>query len=306
MIFIGGEQVDPAEEDHGLIASMFGRLPGEVKSARELGRFVGYESADSGKGRLRFFGIEADASTSIPEGLVSWELNGAQWIVRRAKDGHTVIAREEDIVWRWLDVPGPGPSGAIGEFSTRSRGFSLFANVCYDRGKKGFNDDVYLVEYDPSWPQQYQRMADWLRGRLGSDIVLGMEHFGSTAIPRMPAKPIIDILVRIPSFEKGKRRALPILNDPTWEYWWYSGHMVFFKRKEAMGERTCHIHMAPEGHEVWKGIAFRDYLRSHPEEAARYAELKRGLAEKHRGDRERYTKEKVSFVNEIHKKARSE
>ena len=78
---------------------------------------------------------------------------------------------------------------------------------------------------------------------------------------------------------------------------------VFFKRKEIMGERSHHIHLAPAGHDIWKGLAFRDYLRSHGEEAGRYAALKQRLASLYPADRERYTQAKTEFVNEILAKA---
>jgi len=61
--------------------------------------------------------------------------------------------------------------------------------------------------------------------------------------------------------------------------------------------------MAPAGHEIWNGLAFRDYLRSHPEDAARYVALKRELAGRHRTDRERYTEAKGAFVREMTEKA---
>jgi len=200
-----------------------------------------------------------------------------------------------------FDARGPTERGS--EVSRERRTFSVFANSYFDLRKGAFSDDIEIVDYDPTWPDQFHEMASWLRDRLGPGTALRVEHYGSTAIPNMPAKPVIDILVQVSSFEEGKRNALPLLNDETWEYWWYSGHMVFLKRRASMGERTHHIHMAPQVHPVWKGITFRDYLRSHPEEAARYAVLKRRLAEVHRGDREGYTQAKAFFVNEITRKA---
>jgi GrpB-like predicted nucleotidyltransferase (UPF0157 family) len=125
-------------------------------------------------------------------------------------------------------------------------------------------------------------------------------------VPGIPAKPIIDILVEIPSFAEAKERALPLLNDVSWEYWWYDNHMVFFKRETPMGKRTHHVHMAPQRHEVWAGLVFRDYIRSHPEAAARYSELKRRLAVEHRADREGYTDAKSAFVRQATARAHQE
>jgi GrpB-like predicted nucleotidyltransferase (UPF0157 family) len=79
--------------------------------------------------------------------------------------------------------------------------------------------------------------------------------------------------------------------------------MTFIKRQKLMGRRTHHVHMAPRDHRLWEGLAFRDYLMSHPREVSRYAALKRELAKTYRQDRERYTQAKTEFVREITSKA---
>lgn len=121
----------------------------------------------------------------------------------------------------------------------------------------------------------------------------------------MIAKPIIDVLVEVPSFPEAKQVALPLLNNELWEYWWYGNHMTFVKRDGLMGLRTHHVHMMTEGRELRARLAFRDYLRSHAEEASRYAALKRRLADEHRENRENYTGAKAAFVDEIVAKAKS-
>ncbi|MBT6144809.1 MAG: GrpB family protein [Gemmatimonadetes bacterium] len=165
------------------------------------------------------------------------------------------------------------------------------------------SDEVELVDHDPSWSQQYAQMADWLRDQLGTDIALRVEHYGSTAIPGLPAKPVIDILVEIPSVTAAKPQVIPCFDDETWDYWWHAGHMVFVRREKLMGQRTHHIHMAPKGHPIWDGLAFRDHLRSHAEERDQYAELKRKLAVAYHHDRERYTQAKTDFVSAVTSRA---
>ena len=312
---VGQQQLNPAEGDHSLIATLFDRLPREVKHTGRITRFVGYDGFIRGQDHLRFFGIEVDAIESIPDGMIAWDLGDTQWTVWQARDGRQAVVWQEEIAWQWLDVAASGSGRRTGEFTalgpaewcgrgaSQARPFWMFSNAYYDLGKTGFSDDVYLVEYDPSWPQQFREMADWLRSRLGPDVALRVEHYGSTAIPGMPAKPVIDIMVEVPSFDEAKKRVLPCLNEETWEYWWYAGQMVFFKRKSLMGERTHHVHLAPHGHEFWNGLAFRDYLRSHPEDAARYAALKQQLAGRYRKDREGYTNAKTEFVREVMSKA---
>jgi len=315
LLLIGEQQLNPAGGDYSLIADGFRRLPREAKHTGRVTRFVGFESVLEGRATVRFFGIEVDEIEDIPDGMVAWDLGDREWTIRESCEGADVVTWREDIVWDWLDRGGSAPGRWTGEFTARGpaewsnqdpaelRSFRMTTNAYYDVERAGFEDDVYLVDFDPSWPERFERMAGWLRSTLGPDVALRVEHYGSTAVPGMPAKPILDILVDVPSFPEAKKRILPRLNEETWEYWWYRDHIMFFKRKELMGERTCHVHLAPRGHRIWEGIAFRDYLRSHPEDAAKYAELKRRLAETHRDDREEYTNRKAEFVRETTAKA---
>lgn len=312
MQLVGWQQINPEPGDHSLIATMIDRLPKQVKHVGKVSRFVGYESAKTGRDHLRFFGIEVGAIEDLPEGMIAWQLSDTDWTVWKSSNGRNVVAWRETIAWEWLDRSVSGTGRRTGEFAARgptegreaARPFWMFSNSYVDLEQREFRDDIYLVDYDPSWPAQYEEMADWLQSRLGTDVVLRVEHYGSTAVPGMPAKPVIDILVEVPSFAEAKRRVIPYLNEETWEYWWYAGHMVFFKRKELMGERTHHVHLAPRGHAFWDGLAFRDHLRSHPVAAAAYAALKRRLADRHRKDREAYTDSKGEFVREVLSRAR--
>jgi GrpB-like predicted nucleotidyltransferase (UPF0157 family) len=164
------------------------------------------------------------------------------------------------------------------------------------------DDDIHLVPYDPRWPEMFRAEADRLRKLLGDDVFLRVEHVGSTAVPGMSAKPVIDMLVEVPSFELARQVVLPKLTAPEWDYFWRDdrppGHMMFIHRDSA-GVRTHHVHMAPAGHALWERIAFRDYLCAHPEEARRYEQLKHRLAAEHRGDREAYTDGKAEYVGRV-------
>jgi GrpB-like predicted nucleotidyltransferase (UPF0157 family) len=120
----------------------------------------------------------------------------------------------------------------------------------------------------------------------------------------MPAKPVIDVLVEVPSYDDARRVLIPALNDESWEYWWYTDHMIFIKRDMVTGKRTHHIHIAPPGHRLWEGLAFRDYLIAHPETAGEYAALKQELAALFRTEREKYTDAKTAFIRAITDKAR--
>jgi GrpB-like predicted nucleotidyltransferase (UPF0157 family) len=316
---VGGQQVIDSDGNYETVlrfyGNLFDRLTKEVKYTGDLTRYVGYQSVVGEKDFLHFFGIEVDRIQDIPVGMVAWDLGDSTWTVWGTQDGRDVIISQDDLEWQWFS---PSPSGCgrfTGEFTARlpaelgeetpERGaFWISANAYVGLQESDVSDDqVSLVDYDPAWPRQFAEIATWLRDHLGSDLVLRVEHYGSTAIPGMPAKPIIDVLVEIPSFAEAKKRAVPRLNSETWEYWWYSDHMLFIKRKELMGQRTHHVHIAPQGHEIWAGLAFRDTLRSHPEEASRYAALKQELAAVYREDRERYTQAKTDFVRKVTSRA---
>lgn len=294
---VGAVQTGGEEFDIEWFGRVFGRLGDEVKHAGDVMRYVGYEGFAGDRCEVRFLGLEVQRIEDVPDGMVGWELRDDSWTVTQP-DGS--ISRR-DITWKWLDRSGR----TVGEWTSlgeSSLDFRMSQNAYVERGVP-CDDEVRLVDYDPSWPAKYEEMAGRLREGLG-DAALKIEHYGSTAITGMPAKPVIDILVEVPSFEVGRRRAIPYFNRRECEYWWYRDHMCFVVRERPMGKRTHHVHAAPAGHRLWEGIAFCDYMRSHSEEAARYAALKHDLAADHRTDREAYTDAKTAFVREIMVKAR--
>lgn len=163
-------------------------------------------------------------------------------------------------------------------------------------------DAVRLAAYDPRWPEMFRAEASRLRKLLGSAEELRSEHVGSTAVPGLSAKPIIDMLMEVTSFESARQTIIPRLLDDGWEYLWRDdrppGHMMFIRRDSA-GVRTYHLHMAPAGHPMWERLAFVDYLRSHRDEALNYERLKHQLASEHPEDREAYTAGKGEYVRRI-------
>lgn len=280
---------------------LFGKLQQEVKYTGALSRYVSYRSPVSKSRSTHFLGLEVNKIDQIPKNMIAWELNqNTKTIWRPHGDRNTIISKEE-IRWQWLTQGDKGPKRWVGEFTcTPGTPFWISGNAYGDQNRNNSGiDAVELTDYDPSWPQRFKAFAGWLKNLLGSDLIGRVAHFGSTAIPGMPAKPIIDILMEIPSFSEAKRGVIPRLNSEVWEYWWYQKHMIFIKRKKLMGQRTHHVHMAPKGDEIWNCLVFRDYLRSHPEDALRYADLKYSLAEKYKTDREMYTQAKTEFIKEI-------
>jgi GrpB-like predicted nucleotidyltransferase (UPF0157 family) len=147
-----------------------------------------------------------------------------------------------------------------------------------------------------------------LRAALDSDLIVGLEHFGSTAIPGMAAKPIIDILIAVRSLSTAREMFIEPLEGLDYVFWAdnpKTDRLFFVKGMPPYGERrTHHVHVVEPGAEPWQRLGFRDHLIAHPEDARRYADLKRSLAAAHRTDREAYTEAKEIFVAEIMAKAR--
>lgn len=168
-------------------------------------------------------------------------------------------------------------------------------------------DEVVLATYDPSWPEIFAGEAQAIRRALG-DMFAGIEHVGSTAIPGLAAKPVIDIVTIVTSLERATD-AIPGLEALGYDCRGENGipGRLFFRKGLLEFRRTHHLHLIEAGHEQWTSmLLFRDYLRSHPGDARRYEELKRALAEKFRDNRSAYTNGKANFVRTVLAKAANE
>ncbi|MEI9998073.1 MAG: GrpB family protein [Verrucomicrobiota bacterium] len=173
-------------------------------------------------------------------------------------------------------------------------------------------DEILIADYDPRWPGLFAEEDRLIRAILGRDLVAEVHHIGSTAVPGLAAKPIIDLLVVTPSLEEAKRHGVALLEVQGYSYWRDNPapHRLFFvKGLPPRGPRTHHVHMveadSPHGSsEVQDRLLFRDYLRIHPAEAQRYLALKHALAGKFPDDREAYTSGKDDYVAAVLAKAR--
>ncbi|MEH2083139.1 MAG: GrpB family protein [Nostoc sp.] len=170
-------------------------------------------------------------------------------------------------------------------------------------------DEVNIVEYDPCWQTLFTEEAERIWQALGNDFVVEIEHIGSTAVPGMAAKPVIDIMVGVRSLEDEKS-AILALESLGYVYWRENPdprRMFFVKGMPPYGkQRTHNIHIVEINSEFWERKLFCDYLRKHPEEAKRYEVLKRDLAASFRSDREAYTNGKNEYIRAVMVKARNE
>jgi GrpB-like predicted nucleotidyltransferase (UPF0157 family) len=134
------------------------------------------------------------------------------------------------------------------------------------------------------------------------DRVLSVEHVGSTAIPGIDAKPVIDVLVTIPDIAAAPWCFGP-LEELGYEYFPHDERRTPERRwfcKPGPAERTHHLHLVQTGSAWHRGsLAFRDRLRRHAGDRARYEELKRTLASRFPDDREAYTEGKTAFITEM-------
>jgi GrpB-like predicted nucleotidyltransferase (UPF0157 family) len=160
------------------------------------------------------------------------------------------------------------------------------------------NQAIEIQPYDLAWPALFAiertRLLD-----LFSDSFVAIEHIGSTAVPGLAAKPVIDILAGVASMSVADELLNPLCQagyDTSKEF----NATLMDKRwlmLHANGKRTHHLHLVVHGQSEWRRtLAFRDALRADPGLAARYEKLKRDLAARLGGDREAYTAAKTEFV----------
>jgi GrpB-like predicted nucleotidyltransferase (UPF0157 family) len=163
---------------------------------------------------------------------------------------------------------------------------------------------ISIVPYDSRWPAAFTDEADALSAAFGS-VAVRIDHVGSTSVPGLAAKPVIDIQVSVEHLQplSQQEATLERLGYRFVSLGAFDAVYPFFM-KPPVWPSTHHVHLCVRGGEQErKHLVFRDFLRSHPETAAAYADLKRKLAAQHRGDttqsRERYSLAKTDFVEDV-------
>jgi GrpB-like predicted nucleotidyltransferase (UPF0157 family) len=155
---------------------------------------------------------------------------------------------------------------------------------------------IHVVPYDPSWVRKFEDervfletlLAPWRRGPI--------EHVGSTAVPGLCAKPVIDVMVGVPSLPESEP-AKAALREAGYQYAEYKADVMHWFCKPSFAMRTHHLHLIPYGSPLWHDRRrFRDLLRTDSTLANQYATLKMELARKFEFDREAYTEAKSPFI----------
>jgi GrpB-like predicted nucleotidyltransferase (UPF0157 family) len=161
--------------------------------------------------------------------------------------------------------------------------------------------EISIVEYDPEWPAKFARHAGKIADALGETAV-SVEHIGSTSVPGLAAKPIIDILVTVPDSADETAYAPQLevagyklrVREPDW-----NEHRMF-----RNAEKDVHIHVYSHGcAEIGRNIAFRNFLRANASERYRYENTKRELARHDWPDMNAYARAKTAIIEELLAKA---
>lgn len=168
---------------------------------------------------------------------------------------------------------------------------------------------IVVCDYDPSWPRQYEDERARIKAALGA-IATTIEHVGSTAVPGLAAKPIIDVLVGVRHLQEARPIAIEAFGGLGYTYMaryevWLPGEMLF--RKGEPGPWTHHVHLMEPSSPRWEELVLmRDYLRTHPEIAAAYGSLKKALAAVFDDDIAGFRDAKRPFLTAVLAKARTQ
>lgn len=167
-------------------------------------------------------------------------------------------------------------------------------------------DPITIVPYDHAWAESFEQQRQAVEPALRPWLIGAVEHVGSTAVPGLPAKPIIDMMAMVADYEQA-RDAIPAMEAIGWTFVWEDGDHELrrwsFCRPDPAW-RTHHLHVVEYVSQLGRDcLAFRDHLRHHPDDAASYAAVKRDLAALHHDDRPAYRAGKAPFIEDIMRRA---
>lgn len=276
---------------HEVTPTLGSRLSATTKS----GPLVCSSHHHQGVDRL---GKDLVATGHSPDGLI-------EAIERRPND-------PDDVQLPWMVGVQWHPEDTAADDPAQQSLFDAVALLARLRGSRakpgeaqGKSREYVIADPDPTWPARFEAEAARLREALG-DLAERIDHVGSTSVPGLGAKSIIDIQVSITAMTP---RADYVESIRALGYNWaldpWSDEHEYFSR-EQNGERAFQIHACQAGGE-WerRHLAFRDWLRTHPDDAARYEVLKRSLAASHPRDIMNYVDAKTDFIRSIEAQAAS-
>jgi len=165
---------------------------------------------------------------------------------------------------------------------------------------------IELVDHNPEWKNIYQEEKERIIEKVGNEIILRIEHFGSSSIPSIKSKPYIDMMIEIPKKLLFDENLIEKFTDLGYAHFEVpereniEAYSSFGKGYNLDGkkEQIFHIHMCPKENMMWKQIDFRDYLIANNKRAKQYEDLKFKLASEFKNDRGSYMLGKTDFVHE--------
>ena len=164
--------------------------------------------------------------------------------------------------------------------------------------------NITVVDYNPQWPLEFSEEAGQIRSAL-ADVVVALHHIGSTSVPQLAAKPVIDMLLLVrdlDELDRCNRAMIDLGYQPKGELG-IAGRRFFSKGTDD--QRTHHVHAFEPGNSAASDhLAFRNYLRAKPQLAQQYGRLKAKLAEEHSDDIEAYMVGKDPLIRELLQDAR--
>jgi GrpB-like predicted nucleotidyltransferase (UPF0157 family) len=178
----------------------------------------------------------------------------------------------------------------------------------YDLTKEEWNTvfPIHLVEHNSEWKNIFENEKKRIINKVGNEIILRIEHFGSSSIPSIMSKPYIDLMIEIPKQLLFNEDLIAKFTELGYSHFVvparenieaYSTFGIGYNLDEKK-EQIFHIHMCPKDNVMWKQIDFRDYLNMNLESAKAYEKLKLDLASKFKNDRGAYVLGKTDFINE--------
>jgi GrpB-like predicted nucleotidyltransferase (UPF0157 family) len=168
---------------------------------------------------------------------------------------------------------------------------------------------IVIAAYDSNWPILFEQEKARLEGALGVHV-LNIQHIGSTSVPGLGAKPIIDMLIAVRSLEEADAFCIRPIVEMGYEYVKEfereTPQRRYFRKSNAEGVRTRHIHMVVVNSDWWVNhLLFRDFLRADGEARRAYESHKRALAEREWNDSNEYAQAKTDFILKMMEEARA-
>jgi len=164
-------------------------------------------------------------------------------------------------------------------------------------------DEITLVDYDDQWPTLFAQEKALVLDALTQQNIATIEHFGSTAIRCLIAKPIIDIMILVPDLRIARKAFPERLRALEYKYWAdnpKTDRLFFVKGMPPFGRRRSHhIHVGEAGGALSERVKFCDFLNKNADKRQEYARLKQQAALDHADDREAYTDAKADFITTI-------